>query len=206
MPAEAPLAGLSVAILTPDPAASDCRTASHAAALRQAGCRVQVFSLAGAGGSAGARFVPPMLAWCLQYECAAASLHRALVCAAPDLIHAHGPQTLFVALRAAERTGARVIYDIREPASRGSALTAWRRWQEQRSLRRVSATIAARPAIAFGLGHAQPTIVPDAPAHSHSLIEVYDAVANGPRGLPVAMAQRALATNLRPVGAFATGA
>ena len=37
------------------------------------------------------------------------------------------------------------------------------------------------------------------------LIEVYDAVANGPRGLPVRMARRALATSLRPAGAFAAG-
>jgi len=37
------------------------------------------------------------------------------------------------------------------------------------------------------------------------LVEVYDAVANGPRGLPVAMARHALATSFRPAGAFAVG-
>lgn len=37
------------------------------------------------------------------------------------------------------------------------------------------------------------------------LLEFYDAVANGPRGLPVGMARRALATSLRPAHAFTAG-
>jgi hypothetical protein len=37
------------------------------------------------------------------------------------------------------------------------------------------------------------------------LIDVYDAVALAPRGMPAAMAQRALATVLRPVGYSVSG-
>jgi Glycosyl transferase 4-like domain len=218
-------------MLSANSGAGDVRVARQAETLVEAGCSVTVFCRAGPTLTAeeqiaGVRYVrlkawhwpQPAIAPFLQHQLFAATFGRAVAAAAPDLIHAHGFATLPAAVRAAARCRARVIYDIRSPEvgelPAGPMLTAWIRWLEQRALRRVAATIAASRSIAAdkarSFGIPQPTLVLDEPGlgshrQAKHLIEVYDAVARGPRGLPLAMAQRALATCLRPAGAFATG-
>jgi len=121
----------------------------------------------------------------------------------PDILHAHGPTALPAAVRAAKLCDARVVYEIRA-ADQSWLPTPLRTWLERRALRRVAATVALCPRIASvkarDFGIPLPTLVPGSAGpggwsqHADLIVEVYAAVAGGPRGLPAAMARRALAT------------
>jgi hypothetical protein len=163
----------------------------------------------------------------IQHALHAATFTQAIAALEPDIIHAHGFECLPAAVEAARRCGARVIYDIDEPEAgrlpdNGLLAARWKAHIERRALRHVAAAVAASPAIAASkardFGIPLPAVIPNAPdaslgqresdgwqRYAGHLIALYQAVGRGPRGLPAAMAQRALATSLPPRHALAVG-
>lgn len=249
-------------MLVANPGVGDARVMNEAESLVAAGHSITVYCLAGCGFPAtelvaGARYVrlpewhssasatatpapAGTFAWLktavvslIQHELHSATFLEAVAAARPDIVHAHGLDTLPAAVRAAKRCGARVIYDMHEleegqlPAA-APLMVRWKTSLERRYLRSVAASIAVSPSTASSKARKYniplPTVVLNAPCISvtapadsdpcarvrwqrqaRHLLEVYDAVANSPRGLPAAMARRALATALRPAAALIAG-
>jgi hypothetical protein len=132
-----------------------------------------------------------MLRAALGHELVAALMVEPVAAARPDIIHAHGFAALTASVRAARQCGARVIYDPNgsapaDAAKPGPLLQRWISAVELRGLRRVSAIIAS-------------------PWQADRLIELYAAVADGPKGLPAAMARHALASPWQPARPMAFG-
>lgn len=116
--------------------------------------------------------IKSLIAPFVRHELLSMTFLEAVVAAVPDIIHAHDFETLPAAVRAAGRTGARVIYDMHEleegrHPSPGPVLAGWKRNLEARALRRVSATLTVSPSIARFKAQAydipQPTLVLNAP-------------------------------------------
>ena len=124
---------------------------------------------------------------CLSYEyCLPNKLFEMTLAGLPVLVSNTTEMARFVA-----ETGTGIAVDASDPAMIARGLEQVFSAREQ--LRPDAARLAGLRA-RFGWQR-----------QADRLLEVYAAVANGPRGLPAAMARRALATALRPAGAMIAG-
>ena len=124
---------------------------------------------------------------CLSYEyCLPNKLFEMTLAGLPILVSSTTELSRFVA-----DTGTGIAVDASDPAAIASGLAQV--YAARQTLRPDAAKLDALRA-RFGWQR-----------QAQHLLDVYQAVASGPQGLPVAMARRALATPLRPAGAMIAG-